>query len=1031
MSTMLDEYLKYHEKYKLLYGEKSLILLQNGGFFEIFSVMNDESTLGPNIYEICNNILNIMVSRRDKKVKEITKSNHLMAGFPLHALNKYTPILLDNGYTIVLIEQITKPPNPDRQVTKILSPGTVIENYNNKDNNYLMSIFIEKNEYQNKDIHTVGISLIDISTGKNYISHIMSNIDDINHWKDEIQRIIINYDPIELIIHTDGLTLTEEYIINNFSTNASIQINHYSQNKSFKKITFQNEFLQKIFTFTNMLSPIENLNLERYPETVLSYIYLLQYIYEHTSNLINKIEIPVQLDDLDYCILPSDTARQLNIINNNNFYKGKNESLLSIINKCKTPMGRRICKERLLYPSINSEILQKRYDLIDIVKQNNLFVDIRKELTKINDLEKSIRKMSLDLYESNELFSDYLSYDYIIKTINIIKENDELYNQYLNYEQDFDKFIELNKFIEDTFEFDNFSSVSSVNVIERSLFKKHIFYDIDNIDDEINNYKQKLDFICNKLSDFIDSKKNTSLPLKIEYNDKHNWFIYTTKKRGLMLKERFKNLNNKSIIVKDDDENIIYEFKPSDFSFKTKDNNNTIIELNEIKDISNKLIELNKELSYLNNKYYIETIQNIYSKYNVSLKRINDFLADIDFITNGAKISIDNNYFKPEIVDAEKSFIDCKDIRHPICEQINTSIEYITNDIELGINDNDGILLYGCNACGKSTCIKAIGINIIMAQCGYFVASKHFKFKPYKQIFSRILNNDNIFKSQSSFAVEMSELRSILHNVNENSLVLGDELCSGTETISALSIVSTGLKFLSEKKCSFAFTSHLHQLHNISIMKDIKNLNIFHLKIRIENDILIYDRKLERGPGPTLYGLLVSEAMGLPKDFISTAKQVELELTGESKTLIDTKKSNYNSNIIMDRCKMCNEKAQEVHHIFEQQDADENNMCGHFHKNNEHNLVPLCKKCHAKITYGELHIKGYLQTSEGLKLDYEYIKNKQSNRKKYNQEQIDIILDMNSKYSILSKKDIIKKIESEHNIKISLNIFNKIINNNY
>ena len=163
----------------------------------------------------------------------------------------------------------------------------------------------------------------------------------------------------------------------------------------------------------------------------------------------------------------------------------------------------------------------------------------------------------------------------------------------------------------------------------------------------------------------------------------------------------------------------------------------------------------------------------------------------------------------------------------------------MTNDIILG-NKTDGILLFGTNACGKSTFMKAMGLNIVLAQSGLYVAADSFEYTPYKQIFTRILNNDNIFRSQSSFAVEIEELRGILKRACSNSLILGDELCSGTETKSALSIVSTGLYELSQRKSSFIFTSHLHQLNDIDVVKNLDNLDIYHLKIKYENDKLIY-----------------------------------------------------------------------------------------------------------------------------------------------------------------------------------------------
>ena len=111
----------------------------------------------------------------------------------------------------------------------------------------------------------------------------------------------------------------------------------------------------------------------------------------------------------------------------------------------------------------------------------------------------------------------------------------------------------------------------------------------------------------------------------------------------------------------------------------------------------------------------------------------------------------------------------------------------------------------------------------------------------------------------------MSELRGILKRADKNSLVLGDEVCSGTETTSALSIVSAGLKTLSDLKCSFIFTSHLHQLMDIQIIKGIQSLKIYHLKIEYdaEKELLIYKRKLEEGSGPAIYGLEVCKALDL------------------------------------------------------------------------------------------------------------------------------------------------------------------------
>ena len=161
-----------------------------------------------------------------------------------------------------------------------------------------------------------------------------------------------------------------------------------------------------------------------------------------------------------------------------------------------------------------------------------------------------------------------------------------------------------------------------------------------------------------------------------------------------------------------------------------------------------------------------------------------NFVTNIDVLICKASVAI-LSYYKPIINDEnEISYIEAKQMRHMLIEQINQQEIYVPNDIRLN-NDESGILLFGTNAVGKSSQIKSIGICVILAQSGFYVPCSEFIYKPFTQIFTRILGNDNIFKGLSTFAVEMSELRTILKNSDENSLVLGDELCSGTELGSA------------------------------------------------------------------------------------------------------------------------------------------------------------------------------------------------------------------------------------------------------
>ena len=285
-----------------------------------------------------------------------------------------------------------------------------------------------------------------------------------------------------------------------------------------------------------------------------------------------------------------------------------------------------------------------------------------------------------------------------------------------------------------------------------------------------------------------------------------------------------------------------------------------------------------------------------------------------------------------------------------------------------------GMLLYGVNAIGKTCCMKAIGVNLVMAQSGMFVAADSFEYSPYKKILTRILGNDNIFKGLSSFAVEMSELNGIIQRADDHSLILGDEVCHGTETISGVAIVGASLKRLTERKSHFIFATHLHQLVNLDLIKQLPNLGVYHMHMEYDplNHRLIYFRNLRRGSGNPLYGIEVARAMDLDDKFIKDANQIRQELMEQSQDFLPDRKSRYNAQVYVDKCLLCQtKKAEDTHHIKFQCTADKNGMIGSIHKHEAKNLVPLCKECHVRTHQGYFQINGYLETSQGLLLDYQ------------------------------------------------------------
>ena len=286
----------------------------------------------------------------------------------------------------------------------------------------------------------------------------------------------------------------------------------------------------------------------------------------------------------------------------------------------------------------------------------------------------------------------------------------------------------------------------------------------------------------------------------------------------------------------------------------------------------------------------------------------------------------------------------------------------------------NGILLYGTNAVGKTSFIKSIGIAIIMAQAGLYVPCDSLVYKPYRNIFTRILGNDNLFKGLSTFAVEMTELRTILTMANNNSLILGDELCSGTESDSALSIFTAGLEILHEKESTFLFATHFHEINKYDEINALTKMKMMHMAVHYnkETNALVYDRKLREGPGESMYGLEVCKSLNLPDAFLKRAHDIRMKYNPEKQNILSLSPTHFNAKKLVGNCELCkNHKASEVHHLQHQKNANikneyivnESNSLN-FHKNHVANLLNICEACHKKIHKANKQHK-VVKTTEG------------------------------------------------------------------
>lgn len=979
---LYDDYESYLIKYKKEYGDNTLVLMQCGSFYELY----DDGTKQTDLRAI-GELLNIQVSRRNKSILEVSRNNLEMAGFPAYTLSKFLNILVANNFTTVIVSQTTPPPNPKREVTDIVSPGTYIENdvaTSGSESNYLMSIFVEEFcEYKtNKLSIVVGAALIDLGTGKTYCFECASKSNDIHHPLDELYRVIVAYNPREVIVcgklkMSDTVSMvTFDKIVRYLDLEGKCVHNDYEKYSSMRgdleKPSYQEELLTKVYGSSGMLSKVDFLGLERTPCALLSFIRLLQFVHGHNENVLKKVQQPQVLEASSALVLSYNSVKQLDVVPRATLTKVGTRScaassLLDLLNNCKTAIGRRYFKERLLSPFNNQARLQESYHNIEELKRSDLLDVLRTYLVDIYDVERLFRKIDLGTIQPFEIGCIVVSLKNLQRVIEEVKMLNMQTTQ-LDLLEVCQCIYEVLEVIDSTMSEDELLKYNLDN-ISPLVFAKGHSPRLDEMFQEMNASKEYVYDIANQLNKLYPQGGGDAF--RVESNERDGYHLLITSKRFADFK---KSNVNRTITTALGTTLTISEFESKAVSHSSS---NVKVTHTSFRSINEKIEVLSAKVKRMCIDEYKKVLCDLSNTTSQYAQRITHTIALIDFYWCCAFNAHTKKYTKPCISNSGvgKSFLKAKGLRHPIIESLNDNIAYVSNDVTMGVDGCDGILLYGLNSSGKSSLMKSIGIAVLMAQAGMYVACDKFDYCPYDYIFTRIFSSDDIFKGQSTFTKEMMELRGILRRADDRSLVLGDELCSGTESVSALSIVSAGIHTLAQRKSSFIFATHLHDLVTIPLVKQLDNVKTYHLSVEYDEAqrTLIYDRKLKEGNGSSLYGLEVCKSLDLEQDFLEIANSVRQGILKISKNIVSEQSNGnkYNKNVYMDECQVCGQKASEVHHINEQKDADEDGYIdGKFHKNSKFNLVCLCEECHNSVHHGQLTINGYKQTSEGVVLDF-------------------------------------------------------------
>ncbi len=811
LTPILKHYVTLKEE-----NSNRLLLYRLGDFFECFF---EDAVL-------ISNLLEITLTSKDAG-KDIGKIP--MAGVPYHAMERYCSELIKKNHSVVICDQLEKSTGNygtplKRGITRIITPGTVIEEgmLVAKKNNWITAIHLSENI--SEDLYEWGISRADVSTGELLTMEGQS----ISKLFDEI----IKLDTSEIIIGSNE----EKKLLENQNQ----QITYTVTQETFFSI---NEACSTIKNYFQILS-LEGLGLKHLNNATRALGGLLNYLEKiNPSNLENDSSLKISLDfpqiqfSKDHLIIDYQTQKNLEIKNTQreNNYAG---SLLWSIDRTYTCMGARCLRRWIDSPLLNIDEINKRQNIIsNFLESKKLRTDTQNILRAMGDLE----RLSGRACAGHASPRDLIAISEGLKKLPRLKSIVELFkneipswtNQLKNIDNELLELADLISF--------KLIENPPLNTSEGGIIHDGVDNVLDGLRNLIDDYSDWLN-----QEELKERKISKISNLKIQFHKNFGYYISINKSK--------------------------VNLAPAHWIKRQTLTNEERYVTTEIKNRESKIFQVKNRAAAKEYELFCE-VRNLVSSKTKRIRSVAKAIACIDALLGLAITSIENNFIKPTISPITNSTDQqsTKIIggRNPIVEQLLTNRQFISNDI-LFNNKQKLIILTGPNASGKSCFIRQIGLIQILAQIGSFVPASKADIQIVDRIFTRIGAVDDQSTGQSTFMVEMSETASILNQATSNSLVLLDEIGRGTSTFDGLSIAWSVSEYLAKKiVCNTIFATHYHELNYLKNTNT--NVENFQVLVKQKKDQLFFCHKIKKGGANKSYGIEAAKLAGVPKEVINKA----------------------------------------------------------------------------------------------------------------------------------------------------------------
>lgn len=799
---MMRQYLEMKQKHP-----DCLLFFRLGDFYEMFQ---EDAKL-------VSQELDLTLTTRDRgKPKE---EQTPMCGVPYHSADAYIARLIAKGYKVAICEQMEDPALAkglvDRDIIRIVTPGTVISETMLEEgrNNFICSVYA--------DSAGAAVCFCDISTGEVWVTSFPADGME-EHLENELGR----YAPREAVL-SDGAYANEA--LRSFLKDR-LECRCENGGEGRYRLAPAREAVERQFTAQAVPQGDDH--------AVQTVGGLLSYLYETQKTDLSHLRklnyyTTGQFMELDY------NARRNLELTETMRSKEKKGSLLWVLDRTRTPMGRRLIRAWIERPLLSPVQIDRRLgavaDLVgDAIRRDEIALCLR----EITDLERLIGRIVYGTAGGRDLAALGAG----LGKIPALRELLEGFPSAMlkGLREELDDLQDLRDLIGRAI-----VDEPPFSVREGGFIREGYSEEVDQCRDVLLHGKD----IVAELE--AREKERTGIKtLRVGYNKVFGYYIEVSKS--------------------------YQDQVPEGYVRKQTTVNTERYITQELKDLEHRVLSAQERVVALEYQLFCQ-VRQAAAEQVAAVQRTAAAVAAVDVLTSFAAVAADSGYCMPQVDMSDR--IDITEGRHPVVEKMLKNSLFVPNDVHMDGGEHQVAIITGPNMAGKSTYMRQTALIVLMAQMGSFVPAKAARIGVVDRVFTRIGASDDLGAGQSTFMVEMTEVAELLKNATSKSLLILDEIGRGTSTYDGMSIARAVLEYCADKRKLGAKTLFATHYHELTVLEgQIGGVENYNVACKKRREDVVFLRKIVRGAAEASYGIEVARLAGVPEKVLQRARAILAEL---------------------------------------------------------------------------------------------------------------------------------------------------------